>query len=270
MAVYKTVSIGEVLGRIYRNIKLSDSSWENDIYEWLWEGMEKTRVRTSLQPVSKELNIKNHITTLELPCDLVVLDAVMHESHRLRETNTVLDVPKIEEQFAVGDNTISGSLFEISETKVTVTTTDKVTETVSKESLFKYNIDYRTLPFWESDFYKRIANRIQTSFKEGTITLFYLKYETDENGVIMIPDNESLKTALYWYALTMMIGAGFTHPNKEFTYTFCESKWEEYRDRAINSLRNWTPDRCYDFSKTWVRLMPTGKDYHDTFMLNRR
>ena len=34
----------------------------------------------------------------------------------------------------------------------------------------------------------------------------------------MIPDNESLKTALYWYVLHMMIGAGFEHPNKEFSY----------------------------------------------------
>ena len=60
MAVYKTVSIREVLGRIYRNIKPVDSSWENDIYEWLWEGMEKTRVRTSLQPTSKVMTIKNY------------------------------------------------------------------------------------------------------------------------------------------------------------------------------------------------------------------
>jgi len=268
MAVYKTVSINEVLGRIYRNIKLTDSSWENDIYEWLWEGMEKTRVRTSLQPTTLDVTIKNHEGAL--PCDLVVLDAVMYQQHRMRETNTILHVPDILTDFSVGDNVISGSLFEITENKITVETTDKITETTTKTSLFKYNADLTVLPFWEADFYKRVANKIQVSFKEGVITLYYLAYEKDENGVIMIPDNESLKTALYWYVLHMMIGAGFEHPNKEFSYKFCESKWEEYRDRAINSLRNWTPDRAFDFSRTWVRLIPTGLDYHNTFLLNRR
>ena len=99
MAFYKTVSIKEVLGRIYRNIKPVDSSWENDIYEWLWEGMEKTRVRTSLQPTSQVMTIKDYQTNEPLPCGLMVLDAVLYKGNRLRQSNTVLDVPKIKDQF---------------------------------------------------------------------------------------------------------------------------------------------------------------------------
>lgn len=268
MAVYKTVSIKEVLGRIYRNIKPVDSSWENDIYEWLWEGMEKTRVRTSLQPTSKVMIIKDYQTNEPLPCGLMVLDAVLYNGARLRQSNTVLNVPKINEQFEIGNNSITGSMFEINEEKITVETTDKTTTITTKDSLFKYNVTATSLPYWDSEFYKLVSNKIQTSFKEGEITIYYLYYETDNDGIITIPDNEALKTALYWYVLTMMIGAGFEHPI--FKYQDAEQRWEDYRDRAINSLRNWTPDRAYDFSKTWVTLVPTGKDFHNTFLLNRR
>lgn len=268
MAVYKTVSIGEVLGRIYRNIKPVDSSWENDIYNWIWEGMEKTRVRSVLVPASKELTVANYKTKEQLPCGLITLDAVMYNGQRLRQSNTILDVPKLNEQFEVGNNSVTASMFQIKEEKVTVETTDKITSVTTKDSLFKYSADSTNLPFWDSEFYKLTPNYIQTSFKEGKITIYYLSYETDDDGVITIPDNESLKTALYWYVLHMMIGAGFEHP--VFKYKDAEERWEEYRDRAINSLRNWTPDRAFDFSRTWVTLIPTGKQFHNTFLLNRR
>jgi hypothetical protein len=261
MGVYKTTSINEVIGRIIRNIKLTDSSWENDIYEWLWEGMEKCKVRTTLDPSSEELEIKNHEATF--PCNLISLDAVISNGYRLRQTDSILNVPNIPQEIRYQTG---NTLFETSVNKITVETTDKITSITSKDSLYKYPVNATQLPFSSQEFYKLVLNRIQTSFCDGCVTILYLKYLTDEDGLILIPDNEDLKTALYWYVLHMMIGAGFEHPI--FKYTDAEQRWLDAKDRAINSLRNWSPDRVHEFQRTWVNLMPPSPLFHNRFNLN--
>lgn len=262
MGVYRTTSINEVIGRIIRNIKLTDSSWENDIYEWLWEGMEKCKVRTMLSPVSKTIKIDCYRG--ELPCDLVTLDGVISNGYRLRQSSTILDVPKIKSDL---EYSTSGSLFQTSVDKVITETTDKVTEVTTYSTIYNYPVQYLQLPYSDSDFYKLTLNKIQTSFECGEITILYLKYERDEDDLILIPDNEDLKTALYWYVLHMMIGAGFEHPL--FKYQDAESRWFEFKERAINSLRNWSPDRAKEFSRTWISLMPPSPFFHNSYLLNR-
>ncbi len=260
MSVYKTVSINEVIGRIQRNIKPVDSSWTADLYEWTWEGMEKCLVRTILLPASITIPIKNYIGSL--PCNLRAIDAILYNGKRLTYSNTVLDVPNIPIQYPQGT---SNTFFTVSQQKVTFETTDKVTTTTTKDSTYKYNVVPSSAPYG-SYYYKLVGNTIQSSLEEGDLTVFFLYYEVDEDGVITIPDNEALKTALYWYNLMMMIGAGFQHPI--FKYSDAESRWLSYRSQAINSLRNWNPDRVEAFSKMWVKLMPPTSYSHDTFMLN--
>lgn len=255
---YKTVSIKEVIGRIVRNTGLNDSTWVPDIYEWIFEQMETCRVRTVLQPKSEKYLVKNHY--VPFPCDLVTLDAVSLDSYRLKKSKTILDVPKIESQIKTKD------AFVITETSSTVTTTNTVTNTTTKETEFKYNIDTQTLPYSNSDFYKLVNNGIQLSFTDKEVVLYYLAYETDAEGIITIPDNEALKKAIYWYVLTMMIGAGYTHP--VFKYEYCNAEYQTWTRRAINELRDWTPESCANFEKMWVTMLPADSVYHSTFALN--
>ncbi len=255
---YKTVSIKEVIGRIVRNTGLNDSTWIPDIYVWIFEQMETCRVRTVLQPKSEKILVRNH--TVTFPCDLVTLDAVTLNSFRLKKSKTLLDVPKIESQVN------SQNIFVTTETSTTVTETNKVTTTTSKETEFKYNVSLQTLPYSSTDFYKLVANGIQLSFTDKEIILYYLGYETDSEGIITIPDNEALKKAIYWYVLTMMIGAGYTHP--VFKYEYCNQEYTTWTRRAINELRDWTPESCANFEKMWVTMLPVDSVYHSTLALN--
>lgn len=255
---YKTVSIKEVIGRIVRNTGLNDSTWIPDIYVWIFEQMETCRVRTVLQPKSEKILVRNH--TVTFPCDLVTLDAVTLNSFRLKKSKTLLDVPKIESQVN------SQNIFVTTETSTTVTETNKVTTTTSKETEFKYNVSLQTLPYSSTDFYKLVANGIQLSFTDKEIILYYLGYETDSEGIITIPDNEALKKAIYWYVLTMMIGAGYTHPI--FKYEYCNQEYTAWTRRAINELRDWTPESCANFKKMWVTMLPVDSVYHSTLALN--
>lgn len=255
---YKTVSIKEVIGRIVRNTGLNDSTWIPDIYVWIFEQMETCRVRTVLQPKSEKILVRNH--TVTFPCDLVTLDAVTLNSFRLKKSKTLLDVPKIESQVN------SQNIFVTTETSTTVTETNKVTTTISKETEFKYNVSLQTLPYSSTDFYKLVANGIQLSFTDKEIILYYLGYETDSEGIITIPDNEALKKAIYWYVLTMMIGAGYTHP--VFKYEYCNQEYTTWTRRAINELRDWTPESCANFEKMWVTMLPVDSVYHSTLALN--
>lgn len=255
---YKTVSIKEVIGRVVRNTGLTDSTWVPDMYAWIYEQMETCRVRTVLQPTSDKFLVKNHLVAF--PCDLVILDAVTLGNHRLTKSKTILDVPKID------SITLPQSEYVTTETSITTIEINKLTKVISKETEFKYNVNLQTLPYSSSDFYKLVNNGVQVSFTNKEVVLYYLKYETDDEGIITIPDNEALKKSIYWYVLAMMIGAGFNHP--VFGYEMASLEHSTWTRRAINELRDWTPESCANFEKMWVTMLPHDNIYHSTLSLN--
>lgn len=78
---------------------------------------------------------------------------------------------------------------------------------------------------------------IHTNFEEGIILLEYTKLNLDEDGYPLVPDIESVKQAIFWYTLKMMILGGFTPKAKGITFMFCESQVSHYIGQAKSQMR---------------------------------
>jgi len=80
--IYKSTSIKEVIGRVIRNTKLQDSSFIQDMNEWVPEAMGYMRTRFTLSPQWKDITVDYH--KAKLPCGLKTLSAVAYKGTRMR------------------------------------------------------------------------------------------------------------------------------------------------------------------------------------------
>lgn len=95
-------------------------------------------------------------------------------------------------------------------------------------------------------------NYIQTTFKEGCITVYYNGIEVDCDGLPTIIDDAIYREALTWYVLMKMIGRGFKH--QVFTYKDAMAEWNRMFPRAQNRCRMPDIDRYEIFKKSWLGL----------------
>jgi hypothetical protein len=246
--IYKTTSVKEVIARIYRNTgKSMSSEYIEDMLEWIPEGIKKLKTKYTLQSTFTKIEIDGHVAGL--PCDMMSLIAVEYNGHRLREGG---DIRNLTAEMPL-------SLSRDSHPEVWETDTTEEIE-YTGQSLKPVNMaDYNT------DYYKIEMNCIQTSFECGEITLHYYKMPVCKDGYPLIPDNENYKTALYWYVLAMMLGAGFEH--KVFRYDFAYREWERFARRAINEITYPSVDRMERYYRAWARLIPPEHFYED-FRIN--
>jgi len=98
MAIYKNVSSKQVIAKIYRDFRPSDSNWVNDAVEWMGEAIEYIGAYTEyvLQPFPvtvKEFKAK-------LPCSLEFIEGIEYEGAYLQpsgSSNTIqgngIDLP---------------------------------------------------------------------------------------------------------------------------------------------------------------------------------
>ncbi len=253
--VHNFVSINQIMASIVSKQRLTDSSWYNDIYEWIIEGYKLIKLRQPLYQTSKELQVYNY--EVYLPCGLVYLDAVIYNKYRLKISQNSLDTTKEETAFS--------NPIEVYETTQQIVTVDDVTTTTST-TVPKYPVaTYLSYPYSREQYYKLFPDKIQTSFKEGKITIVYVTYPVDEEGYLLIPDNGDLKLALYYYVLTSMIGAGYT--GSIFKWAEADQLWEKHVGRAINQIKQPSPDKMNSLKHTVTRLVQP-LHYHESFLSN--
>lgn len=256
--IYKTVSVREVIARIIRNTgKNLPSELIEDMLEWIPEGIRKLQTKYTLETKFCEMEIRGHAAPL--PPDLINLVAVEYEGLRLREGGDVRNL--------AAENPLN--LYRENEPDVYQTDTtqhrdydpetypdnDYVTQYRGEDLVRVRPDDYIY------EYYKIQLNCIQTSFDCGTITVHYRALPTCNDGYPLIPDNENYKTALYWYVLSMMLGAGYTH--KVFNYVFANAEWEKYARRAINEITYPTIDTMEKWYRAGTRLVPPEHFYED-------
>lgn len=246
--VYKTCSVKEVIGRIARNTRITDSSYIEDLLEWIPEGINKLQTHFSLITCYKNLEIKNN--TAKLPCGLVSIEAVLYKDKRLiltgfQGTSDFILSNELESQGAIFTPDTNGLL------------KNNLQERINGTYL-------RTKDINSSHYYKLQLDYIQTSFNEGNITIFYTKQPVDCDGYPMIPDNDNYKEALYWYCLMKMMEAGYEH--SIFDWRHCWNMWENiYLPRAIGEIKYPDVDRYDRLHRATVRLIPPFNYYEDLF-----
>lgn len=251
MAVYKTVSSKEIIGRLLRRTRVTDSSFMDDLLEWFPEAMDKLKTRQQFESCYKTLKIENH--SAKLPCGLVSLDAVAHKGNRLREGSSVANVKKMPSL----NNRINKASIFVPDTDHTIE--NRLQDRISGTDLIEMKDDSTI-----GQYYKLQLDYIQTSFKRGKITIYYLKRPVDDEGYLLIPDNEDYKEALYWYGRMMMIEAGWEDP--VFTWDKCYFQfYQVHAPRAITDISYPSVDTVERIRQATIRMIPPQHFYEDFF-----
>lgn len=226
--VYKFVSSREVIRRFIRNTRISDSSYFQDMDEWIVEAARKMYTQYTTIPVTCELKVKDY--RARLPKDILFGKCFIYQGSRMNEAGDAMP----------GMNELNPS-FAYSYEKQTTVTID-VDKTTTEEINF-FLKGYQQLPCSDKHFYKLKGNYVQVSIKEGCIDFVYAKAPRDADGFWEIPDNEDFKEACYWYIRARLIGLGWEDPNPKNTEDSCLQKFEGYAARAIGQITYPSPDR---------------------------
>jgi hypothetical protein len=248
MAVYGSTSIKEVIARVYRNTRFTDMSYIEDMKEWIPEAMGLLETKYQLVTRSLPLTIKNHCA--KLPCHIRSM-VVEKEGRRLPYGSTEVDYqnnPFQEDRRVETQNT-----FFSSDSSTHVTTQcdeDSYINLLRGQDLKK--VVENIIP---GEFYKIQNGFIQTSFEEGEVIVHYEAFPVDDEGYLLIPENEAYKQALFYYVLAHMILTGYEH--KILSYNDCLYQFEQvYGPRATGEIMYPSVDRMERLRRSTVRLIP--------------
>lgn len=247
------------------------TAYHDDILEWLPEGIDMlSRTGTLSTTSTPSLNEAGSLITtnhvVRIPCDLVAILAIEDQyGKRLPEGGDITDITRPTTSLGQTGDVSRASVFEVN--PLVHQTKDGTPTTAPGSSIPLYGTDLELVQNTgtSSAYYKVSGNCIQTSFESGFIKVHYLQRPLDDDGYPMIPDNQNFRTALYWYVMLMLIGAGYEH--SVFNYKDCEVKFEKFAARAIGEITYPSLDEYARINRSFVRLVPPHH-FHTDFFIN--
>lgn len=235
------VSSSSVIDKLYRDFGWDYTLQYNDVLEWIGEALRELKVPCfyidKVTDGNKDLGHPDFIKIEDgrgkLPCDLF----------SITQTSCVVESPS-SKNFPV----VTGIVYVDYNTNQTCTTGDGTAlcqdlVTSEKTCNKRLNKCYTFLPMrWNTNtFYKSyhgcdidfrvnsdltytVNNHyIFTSFKEGLVAMAYKAVPTDENGLPMIPDNQSVINYVTWYVGNKIAFQLF------LTDKYTQAKYEEFK-----------------------------------------
>lgn len=269
MPHHAMVSAREILARVIRNTGYKlPSVYHDDILEWLPEAIGMLGVTQALEVIATgdvdcpgQIVTKNHAACL--PAGLISIIAVEDEDgRRLPEGGDVTDLRSTSKFPSIRSSDERMTTFEVN--PLLHQTSDGVPTTQPGTSVPLYGQDLTRVENinTSSHYYKIQGNHIQTSFEEGFVKIHYLALPVCKDGYPLIPNNENYKSALYWYVMMMLIGAGYEH--KVFTYKMAKDEWTDYANKGMTEVSYPSLDTMARINRSTVRLIPPHR-YHEDF-----
>lgn len=172
MSEYNLISAKSVVGKVYRDLRLTDSMYVIDMIEWVGEAMEFIAVFPSLRQKQVKLTVADYST--KLPADV----AQIYQVAKFDEADNLCPL-------RYNARTFPQRIFDAASPNKK--STDKTG--------FIVNYGY-----------------IETDMEEGTIALAYLAYPVDCDNFPLVLDLIPYREALKWYIVTRMIEGGWKHP----------------------------------------------------------
>lgn len=251
--LYNSTSIDEVIARVLRNTRVQDSSYIQDMMEWIPEAMSFMRTRYELTRKFYDVDINFHKG--KLPCGLIFIDAVEYAGCRLNYSST-------SKHYGTGHNVLFPNITE-NEPFLSV-----IAPIPNGENNFwsSETVPIASLGLHPTAFYNLELGWITTSFADGCVRLHYRSQPLDEGGMPLIPDNENYKEAIYNYVRAKMIGCGYK--DEVFREDVLMQRFETYARRAINEITYPTPDEKEQQVKTQVRLIPPQNYWENYFRVD--
>lgn len=209
MLTNKTVSVKNIIAKVYRDLQLKEEEPFTDFIEHCAEALEFIHVYPQFDHKQLSLSIKNY--KAELPCDYISLEAVSYEGHNLRYTTNM---------FGPLDTTRSGAYY---------TPYSYNQDKIANVLLLKFG-DNRLNPTTSFSVKNGYFN---TSFKEGQLDIQYIALPMDEEGYPLVPDHVSFREALYWYVVYKYLYPKVLNGEVQGQfYQDAYEKWQYYCNQA--------------------------------------
>lgn len=254
--VYTYCSVEPIIAEFLATTKITDSSYADDILAWIPQAINLCKVRNILEPRACVIDVHHQIG--KLPCGLQTIDGLFYNNRRLRKGTGVID------RRVCKDTTKTDF-----QSYFVTDPTDEGYVNNSQDYRLIRGLDLKQMPEenGSTDYYIPFPNHIQTTFDEGQVVIFYRKISTDKDGYPLIPDEENIRQAIFWWLMGRVTISGYKHPDARMDYDYCESKFKQYARAGKNVLKYWSVDTRQAVLELTVNLIPPY-GFYDRFFIN--
>jgi len=231
--IYRTVSSGAIVAKVFRDLGLDRGDWTMDAFEWIGEALEFIGAGPQLVKSEAVLTLASYKSLL--PTGLVQLIDVFY-------------APGITDSADFAD----AEKYPLRRSGATIA--EGVHTTLRSE-----------VPIYDGETYTLNPDYLHSSLETGILGISYLALPVDSNGFPQVPDNIHFKEALTWYITRQLLLRGWAHPSPEIGYSFADREWQYARTKAKN-VANMPDIGAYEqFLESWRRLVPESNRRDEFF-----
>lgn len=249
----KTISLKNVISKVYSGLNIKDEDNLVNIIEWLGEAISKIKADAQLETKQYTLCVENH--KAELPCDMVYLEEVDYKGRQMSKASAdklihhhQSDLGLYNQYFSVDIRKLANKCFEVGQRYV----------------------------YTDGEYFKIENGWFKTSFQKGEVNITYKKFPTDDEGFPLVPEEESYREALFWYVAwkyfyIKKIEASNADFNK-FNHLSLEAeqKWHWYCGQAGSEALMPDLFTLENIKRNFISLVPKLNSFDKSFSdLNR-
>lgn len=279
--IYKMITSKAVIAKIIADLALEEDKIKiTDIKSWIGEAINK--IGSINQYDNKVCILKLRDYQAKLPCDLESINFVAYASNNdggwipmKKSTGAFSVYDKIDNKgecnMLIQDDAIIPivkNLFGLDDDK-------KALEILSKDQNIRQTLsalinDYtfcspdckRGTNFSNTVQYDIKPGYIFSNVRNGYIKLSYIAQYIDEEGMPLIPDNQSYFEAIYWYvAMKLLYIEYYTGRKPQHLYYDAKRSWNFYRQQAYAESLLPNQNELENIKNTWHTLIPEYDSY---------
>ncbi len=245
----KTVSVKNVIAKVYRDLDLREEDVFINFLEWSAEALEKIGAFTQLESKNADVTISNYRG--ELPDDLVYLTMVTYNNYPILPTTNTIDPIKIDTshntapQYAFHQAKIQNAVFVNADT----------------------GFEGQNTPYTYDNVNYKITNGcIKTAIQTGCLKIVYQAMPTDSEGYPLVPDYVEFKEALYWY-----INMKYTYSQwrrgevRDGVYKDASDNWNFYCQQAANKAMIPDLGQLENIKRSYLTLRPRTEQFKNFY-----
>jgi len=254
--IYSYISSEIIIADFLSKTKLTDSTYADDLLEWLKEGINLLRLRHMTTPSHCYIPISSNIG--KLPCGLIYLDGIVYNGKRLRKGTSGIDTRVTD--LLIKEPTKVQTYFATD-------TTDPAYQNIQDYKLVRGDDLKPVTEINQTEYYITFPNHIQTSFKEGCVLVLYRSLPVDKEGYPLIPDEGNIKQALFWWLMAQITLSGYRHADPKMDYDYCEAKFTHYSIEGKGNMKYLSVDQRESLLRLTTNLIPP-RGYYEKFFIN--
>lgn len=279
--IYKMITSKAVIAKIIADLALEEDKIKiTDIKSWIGEAINK--IGSVNQYDNKVCILKLKDYQAKLPCDLESINFVAYASNNdggwipmKKSTGAFSVYDKIDNNGECNMFIQDEAIIPIIKNLFGLDDDKKALEILNKDWNIRQTLStlINDYTFCSPDCKKgtNFSNTVQYDIKpgymfsnvrNGYVKLSYIAQYVDEEGIPLIPDNQSYFEAIYWYvAMKLLYIEYYTGRKPQHLYYDAKRSWNFYRQQAYAESLLPNQNELENIKNTWHTLIPEYDSY---------